>query len=404
MVAGIPGAGAAQLHPATVKAWENYVRSADERMQSRLGGQRPFLWMDEADDRRPVLQRGEVLVAPATERGTQNVPEGLIHDWIGAAFLPHATIATLMHVLGDYESYKHIYKPFVTRARLLSFSPGDLEFAMTWHRKVLFVNAAIEGRYRTHHFPVDAHRGYSIANTTEIHEIANYGSSNEHLLDVGAGNGYVWRLHGVTRYQERDGGVYLEVEAMALTRPIPGSLSWLVGPVVNRLSINSLITMLRQTRDAVDAARVRTGWKLDAPKNLHHSGSIRVLSTRCPRPRRPTTPLRTTPVLTWRLDCAYCRSDLLARGRRQVLSKSFDPSVLPLSRPANNLTSAPSRAKWKHPKQLSLRSRWQGCSSACRSRRDNTSQKGISSLDSGRTSFKRAWKQSRDRSIRQRLG
>ena len=29
---------------------------------------------------------------------------------------------------------------------------------------------------------------------------------------------------------ERDGGVCLEVEALALTRPIPGSLPWLVSP------------------------------------------------------------------------------------------------------------------------------------------------------------------------------
>jgi hypothetical protein len=135
---------------------------------------------------------------------------------------------------------------------------GEPEFAVTWHQKVLFVNAAIEARYRTHYFAVDAHRSYTIANSTEIREIANYGGSTEHLLADGEGNGFAWRLHSITRYEERDGGVYLEVEAIVLTRPIPGSLLWLVTPVVHRLSINSLMTTLRQTLDAVGTVRPRT--------------------------------------------------------------------------------------------------------------------------------------------------
>jgi hypothetical protein len=59
----------------------------------------------------------------------------------------------------------------------------------------------------------------------------------------------------VARYEERDGGVYLELEAMALTRDIPASLAWMVKPLVNHLSINSLMTSLRQTRDAVASSR-----------------------------------------------------------------------------------------------------------------------------------------------------
>ena len=61
-------------------------------------------------------------------------------------------------------------------------------------------------------------------------------------------SGFIWRLHSIARYEERDGGVYLELEAIALTRDLPPSLQWLVGPVVNRLSINSLATTLHPTR------------------------------------------------------------------------------------------------------------------------------------------------------------
>ena len=47
----------------------------------------------------------------------------------------------------------------------------------------------------------------------------------------------------------------MEIEAIALTRNIPASLSWLVTPVVNHLSINSLTTTLRETREAVTEGR-----------------------------------------------------------------------------------------------------------------------------------------------------
>src|SRR5437879_1811447 len=69
----------------------------------------------------------------------------------------------------------------------------------------------------------------------------------------GTGSGFIWRLHSIARYEERDGGVYLELEAIALTREIPASLRWLVNPVVNHLSTNSLTTTLRQTRDSVNS-------------------------------------------------------------------------------------------------------------------------------------------------------
>lgn len=43
---------------------------------------------------------------------------------------------------------------------------------------------------------------------------------------------------------------------MALSRDIPGSLRWIVNPIVSHMSIDSLKTTLRQTRDAVDTQQV----------------------------------------------------------------------------------------------------------------------------------------------------
>ena len=83
--------------------------------------------------------------------------------------------------------------------------------------------------------------------------------TGERLLSPDTGDGFIWRIRSVARYEERDGGVYLELEAMAPTRDIPASLAWLVSQVVNHLSINSLVMTLRQTRDVAISSRVGAG-------------------------------------------------------------------------------------------------------------------------------------------------
>jgi len=242
---------AAGLQHGTLEAWKEYVRSADLRMQERLDGGQPFLWVDESPARKMRVQRGEVVVAPFDGRGTHNVPDGLIHDWIGAVFIPGATIESLLRVVHDYDRYKDIYKPVVTDSKTLACSAGRQEFSMIWQRHVLFVNAAVQGKYEAHDVMLDSRRGYSIADATQVREFEDYGHSGEHLLPPDTGDGFIWRMRSVARYEERDGGLYLELEAMALTRDIPASLRWLATPVVNHLSVNSLTSTLRETRDAV---------------------------------------------------------------------------------------------------------------------------------------------------------
>src|ERR1700733_6457819 len=257
MVVGVGArAGAAELQSATVDAWQEYVRAAGARMQARLGGGKAFLWLDEAPDRALRVRRGEVIVAPLAEHGTEAVPGGLIHDWIGAIFIPNATIESLVRVVRDYDRYKEIYKPVVADSRSLDSGATDREFSMVWRRHVLFVDAAMQGRYRAHDVIVGAHGGYTVVNTTRLQQIEDYGQRGEHLLPPDTGGGFLWRIHSISRYEERDGGVYLEVEAIALSRDIPASLHWLVNPVVNRLSVSALATTLRQTREAVGTLQV----------------------------------------------------------------------------------------------------------------------------------------------------
>jgi hypothetical protein len=241
-----------QLQAETVKAWEEYIRSVDSHLQARFSGGTSFLWIDESEYRSRRLARGEILVAPVVAHGTQSVPNGLIHHWIGGIFIPGATIDSLLAVMQDYSKYKDFYKPVVADSKLLSCTDSNERFSMLWRHKVLFITAAIQSEYVARDVRMDRRHGYTVAHTVRVQEVEHFGRSEERLLPVGTGSGYIWQLHSVARYEERGGGVYLELEAIALTRDVPASVRWLVNPVINHLSINSLTTTLQQTRDAVN--------------------------------------------------------------------------------------------------------------------------------------------------------
>jgi hypothetical protein len=94
-----------------------------------------------------------------------------------------------------------------------------------------------------------------------MQEVAEYGTPTQRTLPEGEGKGIIWRLFSITRYAERDGGVYIEFEAIGLSRDVPASLRWIVEPIVRRTSRASLSTSLRQTETAVRSRAVNASAK-----------------------------------------------------------------------------------------------------------------------------------------------
>ena len=242
---------AAELKPEALERWDGYTREADARVAARLDAGKPFLSSDEANEQAARLRRGEIVIKPLVDRGSLSIPDGLIHDWLGAIFIPNARLEEVLAVAHDYDHYKDYYAPAVADSKALDCTGAEQRFSMLLRRKVLFVNAAVRGQYESRDFIVNEHRWYTIAATTQVREISNYGQPAERLLPPDQGSGFLWRLHSIVRYEERDGGVYVELEAIGLTRGVPASLRWFVNPIVARLSRNSLITSLKETRDAV---------------------------------------------------------------------------------------------------------------------------------------------------------
>lgn len=118
-------------------------------------------------------------------------------------------------------------------------------------QKVLFVTAAIRGEYETRYVQLDAKRWYSISESRRLQAIEKFGERDMRVLRPDRGPGYIWRLFSFTKFEESDGGVYIELEAIGLSRDVPSLLRWLVDPIVEHLPRNSLRATLEQTRHAV---------------------------------------------------------------------------------------------------------------------------------------------------------
>ena len=52
-------------------------------------------------------------IAPMVKDIPRKVPSGLIHDWLGAGFVPNAKIEDILRVVRDYDRYKDVYRPGV---------------------------------------------------------------------------------------------------------------------------------------------------------------------------------------------------------------------------------------------------------------------------------------------------
>lgn len=246
-------AHAANLESNTSGAWEEYIQSATTRMEQRLNPGKSFLWSDETPERLAKVRSGEIVVSPVGVENPKRIPSGLIHDWVGAVYIDHATIADAMQVVRDYARYKELYQPTVVDSKVVANGETEDHFSMLLMNKSLLLKTAFDADYDVCYMRVDEGRMYGVSRTTRVQEMQDYGSSAQQLLPEGQGSGVIWSLIGITRYMERDGGLYIELEAIGLSRDIPASIRWLVEPMVRRISRRALLTSLEQTEKAVRA-------------------------------------------------------------------------------------------------------------------------------------------------------
>ena len=274
LAASLTAKGGSELNPDTLRAWNSYVQEQNARAAGYSNGT-PFLWSDQSPDRLRHLHKGEVFVAPLGEN-PHRVPHGLIHHWIGAVFLSGARLDEVLSVVRDYGKYKDFYAPNVIESRVVRKSATEDTFSLRLLNKAAVAKFALDAEFQSTFKRVDENKWYSISYTTRIREVENYGSADEHEAPANTGRGLIWRLYSISRFEQRDGGVYVELEAIALSRDLPGALRWLVDPIVRRTSRNSMHVSLQKTRGAVHETRLsaNSNETYDAPAKSAFSNNL----------------------------------------------------------------------------------------------------------------------------------
>ena len=248
LVAPAASAGA-ELRDETLKTWDAYIQTVNSQMHDRLQGS--FLWVDEDPDRVTSVRAGKIVVSPVGKKVPKPVPSGLIHDWIGGAFIPDVRLGDVLSAVRDYGHYKEFYKPTVVDAKPLGTEGSCDKYSMRVVNKETVAETALDTEYQACYLQLDELRWYSTAHSTRVQEIRHYGRPDEQELPPNQGTGYIWRLYSLARFEERDGGVYIELEAIALSRDVPVALRWVVDPIVRRVSRNTLLISLQQMEEAV---------------------------------------------------------------------------------------------------------------------------------------------------------
>jgi hypothetical protein len=264
LLASAAALAAAELKQETLQAWDQYIANTTSQIATRLQSDEAFLRSGDNPEAMRRIRSGDIVVAPVG-RNPKPVAGGLIHHWIGAIFIPNSDVDDVLAVVSDYGRYKDYYAPLVIDSKTLGRSGDEYRFVMLMTNQSLFSKSALDGEYAEAYHRLSDTRWYSIAYSTRIQQIDDFGRLGEHRLPPGEGSGYIWRVYSTSRFEQRDGGVYVELEVIALSREIPGSLRWLINPIVRRVSRSALLTSLEKTRAAVATETASASHASDAP-------------------------------------------------------------------------------------------------------------------------------------------
>ena len=243
-----------QLRPRTVEAFDRYIKTVELAADETLRTARPFLWSQMDSARVQQIRTGQVMAQFWTGRGPVKVPDGLIHDWVGAAMIPGTTVDDTLALIQDYDNHEKIYKPEVLASRLISRHGNDFQVYLRLLKKKI-ITVVLDSDHEVHYFSLDRSRRMCSSYTTRIAEVEDAGSPKERVLPPDTGHGFLWRLYSYWRFEERDSGVYIECRAISLTRDVPFGLGWAIEPIIQKLPRESLIKTLEDTRKALQPAR-----------------------------------------------------------------------------------------------------------------------------------------------------
>jgi hypothetical protein len=251
---------AVDLKQETKKAFEEYVRAIETEMAADVAAHRAAVLPRLPELQSRLTQRG-IVASPFAHRkagddASVHIQDGLINHWLGAVFVPNVKVAEVRAVLEDYDNYSRIYAPDVIASKLVHRSGDDLEIFLRLHRdvriKALFgygFPVEFNGSYQVHYSMADETllvRSIS----TRIAQVRDPKKSHTDEYPPDGGDGYLWRLNSYWRIYPSAKGVYVESEAVSLSRAVPGFVAKMVTYFTTNFPRESLESTLTKTKTA----------------------------------------------------------------------------------------------------------------------------------------------------------
>src|SRR3984893_7324902 len=244
--------------PETLRAFDAYVQAAEACNNEQLAARRNFLWLDtlpEPERQRSYdrLKRQQTIIrhsASCASRDCSNIPGGIIHDWTAITFVPGVTLQQTLSALQDYDRDADYYRPTVLRAKLLSRAGNSFRVFLRL-KETHVLTFVFDTEYEIQYLVADSTHAASVSHSTRITEIENAGTPQERATSPKDNHGFLWSLNSYWRFYQADGGVYIQCNAISLTRDVPVGLGWLVGRFIANVPRESLDFTLTATREAL---------------------------------------------------------------------------------------------------------------------------------------------------------
>jgi hypothetical protein len=236
--------------PAAFTAFNAYITTVESRLARQHQSPNGFLAppLTAQDEKR--LQQGELIIEPITPLTGSPLPGALLHDWRGTAFVAGAKVADFERLMRDISAYPQHFSPQVLQAKVLMQQGDHLQATMRVRQKHI-LTVVMDTSYDITFGRLDGQHGYSLSRSTRISEIGSPGTSSERVLSADEEHGFLWRLNTYWSYEERDGGLYMQIESVSLTRSVPTGLNWVVQPFIEKIPRESLEFTLRSTCNAL---------------------------------------------------------------------------------------------------------------------------------------------------------
>jgi len=242
------------LSPLTQSDYQNYLKGVESDLASRWEGSRTLLSVDQDSGDKALAHKGELVIVELRNSRIPSIRNGLVHDWVGTAFIRGVTVDRVLSVLSDFDRHKDFY-PDVIQSSLVS-RQGDRVTGRWRLKRTKIITVELEVDQQADYVALAPGIWTVRSHATQIREVQSSGEAGEKLFPPGEGNGFLWRLDAYWTLRQEADGVYAECRSISLSRSIPASVAWVIKPLLESMPRESLASTLRGTRDAASSQRV----------------------------------------------------------------------------------------------------------------------------------------------------